>query len=454
MQFYSETYHESTRYAPRSVGDPIALHWETMPLADKRYDGAKRFPLSDSKCPIHAPTFADGLRSVAIYALIRNGSVPDGVYYLDQESQELVCIGNKQKMAAVVDAFPEKEFVSKAEELYLYAGQMDRAVWRFREAAYRQVEMDVGAACANTMLYAKSKGKKVFPLGAFVDDVVAVALGLGGTEVPLAAVAVFPENSSVAFYSVDEGLGEFAYSNRNETMDPGSRYAARFMLQNRGECINDAAKCIKVRRVATKALPGEEFPLAPAKFPNDYFYREMWFLRPRPESIALFHPVTMDLDDFSSILRWMEMAQFNAFGAGLLKVWVVVFDAMFVYPGAYRYVPVRKSLYMQAGELNIKKFVKCFAVPEQAQNTAFAVIFTADLNEACNLLGERAYRYLNLNAGFLGESLDIAARLLNKNARAEHYVYHDDIKKLCAIPDGESVISTVLVGKSLQNKNL
>ena len=451
MPFYSETYHESTLYAPRSVGDPIALHWEEVPIADRRYRGAKRFPLGESKLPLHAPVSADALDSVAVYVVVRNGTVPDGVYYYDAESRELVSIGSKQTMSALVDAFPEKEFVSQADCLYVFVGMMERAVWRFREAAYRQVQMDVGSACANAMLFAKSRGERVFPVGAFVDDAVAVALGLGRTEIPLAAMAVFRENSAAGFNSLDEGMGEFAYSNRNEVLEPGTRYPARFMLQNRAECICDVGGCVKIRRVATKALPGEEFPLAPAKFPNEYFFREIWFLRPRSAALRPFAAMTMDLDDFSSILRWMEMGQINAFGAGLLKVWVVVFDAMFVYPGSYRYVPVRKSLYMQAGKLDVKKFVKCFSTPEQAQNTTFAVIFTADLNEACNLLGERAYRYLNLNAGFLAENLDMGARLLNKNARPLHFAYQESLKDLCGIPAGESILSTVVVGKDVSS---
>ena len=449
MAFYSETYHESTQYMPRSNGDPIALHWETMPLLDKRYEGAKRFPLSETRCPLHNPFFADALDSVCVYAVVRNGAVPDGVYYFDSSLREMVNIGGKQMMAAIVDAFPDKDVVSQAEVLFLYTGILERSVWRFREAAYRQVQMDVGAAVANTMIFAKSKGKKVFPLGAFVDDSVAVALNLASTEIPLAALALFPENSVVAFNSVDDGMGEFAYSNRSESLEPGARYPARFFWQNRCECISDLSKCVKVRRVNTRALSGEEFPLSPAKFANDYFMREIWFLEPQHKSIRPFDAATMDLDDFSSMLRWLEMGQYNAFGAGLLKAWVVVFDVMFVYPGAYRYVPVRKSLYMQAGQLNAKKFAKCFAVPEQAQNLSFAVIFTADLGEACNVLGERAYRYLNLNAGLLTETLGIGARMLNKCARAEHYLYQDEIKKFCGIPESESVISLSVVGKNI-----
>jgi hypothetical protein len=91
-----------------------------MPLADKRYDGAKRYPLSDSKSPIHAPSFADGLRSVAVYALIRNGNVPDGVYYLDQESQEYLAdlIDRDDRTPSYAQAVRmHKEFVADADEI-------------------------------------------------------------------------------------------------------------------------------------------------------------------------------------------------------------------------------------------------------------------------------------------------------------------------------------------------
>jgi hypothetical protein len=60
------------------------------------------------------------------------------------------------------------------------------------------------------LLHHRSKGAKVFALGGFVDDEIAVSLNLSATEVPLAALAVFPEYSELAFDSVDEGVGETA----------------------------------------------------------------------------------------------------------------------------------------------------------------------------------------------------------------------------------------------------
>ena len=355
-------------------------------------------------------------------------------------------------MKKIVAAFPDKDFAEEAPLLYIFTGLLERAVWHYREAAYAQVMQDAGSCVASVMLHSKSKGAKVFALSGFVDDEIAVALGLPSTEIPLAALAVFPEYSELAFDSVDGGVGETAYSNRGE-MEPdigydASRYAAMFMRQNRVENITDLSKCIRIRRLAAQALPGEEFPLTPAKFDAPTYLSKLEDLVAPFKMFAPYRKVGIDLDDFSSMLRWLEVGQINLFGAGLLKIWVISFDIMFVFPGVYRYVPVRKSIYMQSGILNVKKFAKCHVVPEEAENTAFALLLTADLNESCNLLGERAYRYMNLNAGYLAESMNISGQMLRKTTRSERFFYHDELRKLCDIPETESIIAEILVGKA------
>ena len=457
MRFFSEIYHESTQYIPHGSGDPVIMHWEKQAYADKRYEGCSRYPFTASFMPLLAPVSADYLNPVCVYAVVHGGEVPDGVYYVDREDSKLVKFGGADVRKAILAAFPEQEFITEAQTIFIYTGLLERAVWRFREAAYRQVQMDVGSACANTILLAKSRGQKVFALGGFVDDSIAVSLKLGATEMPMAAIAIFPEKSMVAFNSVDDGVGELAYSNHaemgayageEECRMEISRYPSRFMLQNRLENIDDLNLCMKVRRLNAQALPGDEFPLTPSKFTNEYYLRELWYLRTDKKVAAPFVHGTLDLDDFSSMLRWLELAQLNAFGAGLIKIWVVVFDVMFVYAGVYRYIPVRKSIYMQSGSANPKKFNKCFAVPEQVQNSMFAVVLTSNLNESCQVLGNRGYRYMNLNAGVLAESLYVSARLLNKTAREELFFYHDELKKLLEIPETESIISTVVIGKS------
>lgn len=462
MDFYSETYHESVKYAAKGATDPIVLHWEKQKATDRRYVGCTRLDLEPGDVPAFGYVSGDDLKPVGVYVVLRGRGKPDGVYaYVasgaaaggdasgSSVAGQLVKIGGKDEMKALAAAFPDKDFVSQTPVLYIFTGILERAVWRFKESAYSQVQRDVGACVGSVLLDAKRKGAKAFPLGGFVDDDVANVLKLGATEVPLACLAVFPEYSGVAFESVDDGVGESAYSNRSETdmVADARRYPSRFMHQNRAESIENLSKCIRVRRVVSQPLPGDEFPLTPAKYGSDSYLSVLPDLLPANLKHVPFRKSSMDLDDFSSMLRWLELGNVSLFGAGLLKIWIVTFDVMFVYPGVYRYVPVRKSIYMQSGQVMMKKFAKCHAAAEEADGAAFAVLLTADLKEACNLLGERAYRYLNLNAGYIAQSLHLSGRVLNKTVRGEHFFYENDLKKLCNLPDGESVISEILVGK-------
>lgn len=459
MRFFSEKYSESIRFTRKEK--PAELYWEAQKNADRRHEGCNRIDLHAADIPSFGYVSGDNLKPVGIYVVTRGRTIPDGVYAYDETSNgsvpdvvgQLVRIGGKDVMKKLVEAFPDKEFVQEAPLLYIFTGILERSVWRFREGAYAQVTQDVGSCAASVLLHHRSKGAKVFALGGFVDDEIAVSLNLSATEVPLAALAVFPEYSELAFDSVDEGVGETAYSNRGET-DPvigdmtALSYPSLFMRQNHSENITDLPKSIRIRRLSAQAFPGDEFPLTPSKFDAAYYFNLLSDLGPEAPSYVPFKKAGFDLDDFSSMLRWLEVGQIHLFGAGLLKIWIVSFDVMFVYPGIYRYVPVRKSVYMQSGAVNAKKFSKCHLVPDDADNTAFAVLLTADLGESCNLLGERAYRYMNLNAGYMVQSLNLSARLIRKVSRSERFFYHDELRKLCGIPESESVVAEILVGKA------
>lgn len=462
MRYLSELYHESIKCVPKAKFKP-SLQWESQAVPDRRYLGLDRIDVHREEVPTFGYVSGDGLKPVGVYVVARGRSFPDGVYAYDaargdipNTEGQLVRLGGREKAKALAQAFPDNEFVSQTPLLYIFTGILERAVWRFRESAYAQVMQDVGACVGSVLLHAKSRGAKVFALGGFVDDEVAVALNLPATEFPLAALAVFPEYCEVAYNSVDEGVGETAYSNRCETEvsadvlmgELAERYPSLFMRQNRGENIQDLSKCIRIRRLVAQALPGDELPLTPAKFDTEMYLKWIRDLEPVPVNYGNFKKVGMDLDDFSSMLRWLEVGQINLFGAGLLKIWIVSFDVMFVYAGVYRYVPVRKSIYMQSGEVNLKKFSKCHVIPEVAENAAFAVILTADLNESCNLLGERAYRYMHMNAGYILQSLHLSSSMVRKTARGEHFFYQDELKQLCHIPESESVFAEILVGKN------
>ena len=475
---FSIAYHDSIKNSPRLAGDPVTLHWESRLPPDKSYDGAKRYDVLRNHARTEAGDLfslvgepssmlnrvftqlrndvcADGLRSIGIYALLQGQRVPDGLYYYDIPAGELVELpagspnSAKARRANVENlkgAFAPNEIMQAAGITLFFTGLLDRIVWRYKEAAYRELEIDAGSYAGLVAILARSLGGVAIPFSAFVDDEVAVALSLSPSEVPLAALCIMPK--ALKKY---ETVSEFAYSNRSEmhpvTTEGANRYMARFLLQNRVECITELSHCMKVCRVVSQPFSGEEFPLTPLKFPNDYFFREYDFLGPGKVSFRPFKPWKASLDDFSTVLRWMEICNLNAFGAGLLKTWVLSFDVQLVYPGLYRYLPIKKSLFLQTNFDNRDKFARAHLCSDSVENASFAVFFTVNLEEACNMLGERAYRYLNMNAGYVAEILRESARALGKFARREPFFCEDELKKICHFPEGETILSEVLVGR-------
>lgn len=441
---------------------------------DKSYPGAKRYSIAENHgSPVDGDLFslvgtpssmlnrlfsqlqndvcADGLRSIGVYALLQGERIPDGLYYFDSASGELVALpaenakARRANIESLYAAFPTGDFIRGANITLFFTGIFDRIVWRYKEAAYRELQIDAGSYAGLVSILARSLGGTAIPFSAFVDDDVAVALGLSPSEVPLAALSIMPK--ALKKY---ETISEFAYSNRSElpeTVGSGGRYMARFFMQNRVECITDLSRCMKVCRVVSQPVEGEEFPLTPLKFPNEYFFREYEFLGPGAVSFRNFKPWKASLDDFSTVLRWMEICNLNSFGAGLLKIWVVSFDVQLVYPGLYRYLPLKKTLYLRTNFKDRDKFAKCHLDGDSVRNVSFAVLFSADLEEACKMLGERAYRYLNMNAGYVAEMLRESARGLGKFARREPFFCEQDLKKACRFPENETLLCEVLVGR-------
>ena len=408
---------------------------------------------------------ADGLRSIGVYALLQGQRIPDGLYYFDSASGELVTLpaggsaasassgtlsptsvkARRANIERLCAAFPTGDYIREAGITLFFTGILDRVVWRYKEAAYRELQLDTGSYAGLVAILARSLGGTAIPFSAFVDDEVAVTLGLSPSEVPLVALCIMPK--ALKKY---ETVSEFAYSNRGElpeTASSGNRYMARFFMQNRVECITDVSRCMKVCRVVNQPVEGEEFPLTPLKFPNEYFFREYEFLGPGAVSFRNFKPWKASLDDFSTVLRWMEICNLNSFGAGLLKIWVVSFDVQLVYPGLYRYLPLKKTLYLRTNFSDREKFAKCHLDGDSVRNVSFAVLFSADLEEACKMLGERAYRYLNMNAGYVAEMLRESARGLGKFARREPFFCEEDLKKACRFPENETLLCEVLVGR-------
>jgi SagB-type dehydrogenase family enzyme len=79
---------------------------------------------------------------------------------------------------------------------------------------------------------------------------------------------------------------------------------------------------------------------------------------------------------------------------------------------------------------------------------AGAVIFhTADLQQAVQKYGDRAYRYLHLDAGHLGQRLNLAAMQLGLGVSGIGGFFDDQVNEVLGIPEDEAVLYITTLGR-------
>ncbi|NEO60876.1 MAG: SagB/ThcOx family dehydrogenase, partial [Moorea sp. SIO4G2] len=79
---------------------------------------------------------------------------------------------------------------------------------------------------------------------------------------------------------------------------------------------------------------------------------------------------------------------------------------------------------------------------------ARAVVFhTADLQKAVARLGDRAYRYLHMDAGHLGQRLNLAAIYLGLGVSGIGGFFDDQVNEVLGIPVDEAVVYITTLGR-------
>ena len=79
---------------------------------------------------------------------------------------------------------------------------------------------------------------------------------------------------------------------------------------------------------------------------------------------------------------------------------------------------------------------------------AAALLFhTADLNRAVAKYGDRVYRYLHMDAGHLGQRLNLAAIQLRLGVSGIAGFFDDRVNDVLGIPAGEAVLYITSLGR-------
>lgn len=97
---------------------------------------------------------------------------------------------------------------------------------------------------------------------------------------------------------------------------------------------------------------------------------------------------------------------------------------------------------------NFRQELHYLCLGQELGRDAAAVVFhTADLKKAVAKYGDRAYRYLHMDAGHLGQRLNLAAIHLGLGVSGIGGFFDDQVNEVLGIPHDEAVLYITTLGR-------
>jgi SagB-type dehydrogenase family enzyme len=414
---------------------------------------------------------AGGLYPAEIYVIANTNQqiVPAGIYNYQVKDHTLVRLWDDPRWVQLQQSCWDSPILQFSPLVLVTTVVFFRSAWRYQDRAYRRVCLDTGHLLGNIELAANLTGFRASLLGGFADQQLADLLFLNFREesplsvIPLqdlwrdaeTDVTLYPDwqrppqsptalPSSTYTESVEFESGEWLFSlhqhsclqteplvppKRSAESTAGNKYNFPFCLKaptgvtpiSWGGHLQQLVQSM-LRRRSTREFTQEPLELTDLLCLLDFTYH--------PEH---YEDQGMDPDpDF--------------FDLTLIETFVVVNSLSGLEEGCYYYAPQVEEL-RQIRFKNFREEVHHLCLGQNLGRDAAAVIFhTADLDQAVQRYGERAYRYLHMDAGHLGQRLNLAAVQLNIGVSGIAGFFDDQVNEVLGIPVSEAVLYITTLG--------
>jgi SagB-type dehydrogenase family enzyme len=338
-----------------------------------------------------------------------------------------------------------------------------RSAWRYEDRAYRRILLDTGHLLSNIELGCNIADYRAHLIGGFVDEAINDLLYIDpeqeGTTAVLALAdlldirqnlplgpTVLPSSTETDYPSIPDGEllkyfhlhtqipGHTSGKLNLPTVQPQKSLEDKYnfpfceKVSTRtapiywGKNLTELSNTIYKRR-STRAYSGDELSFDELKALLDFTYQ--------PENY-----IDQNLDHHP-----------DHFDLNLIETFIVVSGVQGLDTGCYYYAPKAQEL-RQIRFKNFRRELHFLCLNQDLGRDAGAVLFhTADLKSAIAQYGDRVYRYLHLDAGILGQRLNLAAIRLNLGVSGIAGFFDDQVNNVLGIPIDEAVIYITTLGK-------
>ena len=500
----AQHYHERTKYDPRTINAKSKpLDWNQQPIPFKEYKIGSSFDLKPFLTE-NPDKFADDPTSkwwqrisqllfcsygltgmvptVAEPHYLRAAPSAGGLYpaelYLISRGTPLLPAGlfNYQARTHSLMHFWENDLWSKLQAACFWHPVLEntqlaliittvfvRSQWRYQDRAYRRMCLDSGHLLGNLDLTGAMNDYRPHLIGSFADEGVNQMLYLDSAQegaiavLPLAdllevrqnlplAKTIIPTRTQVEYPTLADGE-LLAYFHQATQIDLNETTKVNWKLSPTEGQRTDKYNfpfCTKMP-TATQAIA----------WGNELEGLESTLLKRRSTREYTGEPLT--LNELKQLLDFTYQPQHyseqgldgtpDCFDLSLVETFMVVSSVDGLEEGCYYYAPNCQEL-RQIRFKNFRQELHFLCLGQDLGRDAAVVLFhTADLKAAIATYGDRVYRYLHMDAGRLGQRLNLAAIYLGLGVSGIAGFFDDQVNEVLGIPIDEAVLYITTLGR-------
>jgi SagB-type dehydrogenase family enzyme len=496
----AQYYHERTKYDPETIATKNqGLDWDKQPVPFKEYKIGTTFDLKpylqeepevfadDSASvwwrrlsrllfcsygltakmstmgnPIYlrAAPSAGGLYPAEVYLISRGTPfLSAGLYNYQPQTHSLIQFWESEVWSTLQAACFWHPVLDSTQIAIVTTAVFYRSAWRYHDRAYRRIFLDTGHLLGNIELASALNDYRPHLIGGFVDEAVNRLLYLDSNQegaiavigladlldvkqnLPIAQTALpsptqtdypqIPDGELLEYFHKATQIEEAKGYEESAPAPSLDKYNFPFCLKvptttsaiDWGANLEQLESTILTRR-STRAYSGADLTSDELKALLDFTYQPQ-------------HYIDQGLD-----------ATPDYFDLNLIETFIAVSGVTGLEEGCYYYAPNAQEL-RQIRFKNFRRELHYLCLGQELGRDAAVVLFhTAELNTAVAKYGDRVYRYLHMDAGHLGQRLNLAAIRLNLGVSGIAGFFDDQVNEVLGIPDSEAVLYITTLGRS------
>lgn len=501
-KFLATQYHQRTKYFPDALPQG-GLDWAQQPSVYKHYPLGSRWDLQAYLRPIDQASAADrwwqrlsrllfhsygltakmtaaggetiylraspsagALYPAEIYLISRGTShLPAGLYNYQVKTHSLVRFWDDHGWQALQEACFWHPALAHTQLALVTSVIFQRSAWRYQARAYRRVCLDTGHLLGNIELAASMCDYRPHLIGGFADGAVNDLFYLDGKEESAIAVLALAD-----LLQVEQNLPYGCTALASSAPPPVTAPADDQLLASLHQ-----ASLIELQ--PDRSLEQTQVP-EPSPAPSEYAFpfgdRCSTAVAPLAwgeglerlaaatmyrRSTRRYRGTAIGLDPLRQLLDFTYHPEHyqdqgfephpDYFDLELIQTFVVVLAVNGLDVGCYYYTPASASLRQVRFKLFRQELHHLCLGQAIGRDASAVVIHTANLTRAVERYGDRAYRYLHMDAGHLGQRLNLAATCLKLGVSGIAGFFDDQVNDVLGIPTDEAVLYLTTVGVPL-----